>query len=1036
MARKVLKGLLWSLVAAAGLLLSAIAAFVLTFDANDYRRFVEEAVSEALGRAVRISGDLEITPALVPTLAVNEVTIANPAWASEPTMASAGRLEVTVALLPLLDGVIQVRDVVLERVDASLQRGLDGRGNWEFDFLFDPSAAEPAQSRYRTRVSQIELREITVRYLTADATTLLSGIDRVTLKHLPSEAIEIEGSGRLGDVPIAVSWQAGPLGDAAADQELRWPIRARAELGDTTLTLTGRLRAPLAYSHATFQFAIASRDASGLRRRLNRAGDGPLAYSLSGNVRIDAASVVVANLAGELSSAGPLEGLTVESGGVVLARGQRIEAELRGRRSGQAFAVSSRLGTPTEVLADTPWPLDVDLSLDEARAQVSGEVAAASGATRMTADVAVRGPIFEAVNKLTGWKLPELGPVAFDSRVVLEPARASFAAFTLSAAGNTLLGDLEVTRTATRPFVAATLRSPGIDLARLGSTASPRAAEPLLDRALPVDWLDHADATVDLELDALEGLPVPIGSLEGRASLTAGALELRLDSAEIAGVAVGGIAKIGRSARGARIDLDLRARSIDLERVRAALGDSSTSAVRASAESASLALQASGATLRAAAENCTAALRAGPVELEVPAGRAPAVATLSALEIEVAPGRELKLEVEGRFTSELAGERLAAAFEASATGGTLKQLVATPRLWPSIDFTATSEHRNTPVKLAGRIGDAAKWLNREPTDVRLDAAWGPLEASMSARLVPGGGLVGSTAELALATGDLAAAAELLGADGLPTGPASLSANARLGERDWVLTISTIAAPGIEGAGEFGSSHADAAGLRGRLQLESLDLTPYVLRGERRQDGEPLALHTLYSSERFPVSPLRRAQLEIEVTAEELRFGTFVSRDTRLAVALEAATLEVDATLDGGRIRTNARLDARSDHPEFTLQLAGDGIALAADRSGAPASGTPVVDMNATLSGSGQSSQELVRSLDGDLLVYLRGGRIPATGLRFCSVRSCSSCWAPSIRSTNGKPRSSSSARAPTSKSPTASCRPRTGLSCRRRRCKS
>ena len=167
-----------------------------------------------------------------------------------------------------------------------------------------------------------------------------------------------------------------------------------------------------------------------------------------------------------------------------------------------------------------------------------------------------------------------------------------------------------------------------------------------------------------------------------------------------------------------------------------------------------------------------------------------------------------------------------------------------------------------------------------------------------------------------------------------------------------------------------------------MQLKSLDLTPYVVRGERRQNGEPLALHTLYSSERFPVRPLRSAQLALEVSAEELRFGTFVSRDTRLAVALEAATLEVDATLDSGRIRTNARLDARSDHPEFTLQLAGDGIALAADRSGAPASGTPVVDVNATLSGNGQSSQELVRSLDGDLLVYLRGGKIPATGLRF------------------------------------------------------
>jgi uncharacterized protein involved in outer membrane biogenesis len=184
LARKWLKYLAASLGAVAVVLLAALSVFVLTFDPNDYRVLIEDEISEAIGREVLVTGDLEIAPALVPTLAVNEATIANPPWARQPTFASVGRLEVTIALLPLLENEIQIRNVVLERVDALLERNAEGRGNWEFDFLTDSETAAQSAAQFRTRIGAIELRDIDVRYVNADGTDLSTHVEQVTLQHL------------------------------------------------------------------------------------------------------------------------------------------------------------------------------------------------------------------------------------------------------------------------------------------------------------------------------------------------------------------------------------------------------------------------------------------------------------------------------------------------------------------------------------------------------------------------------------------------------------------------------------------------------------------------------------------------------------------------------------------------------------------------------------------------------------------------------------------------------------------------------------
>jgi uncharacterized protein involved in outer membrane biogenesis len=934
MGRTLLKYLLVALATIVVATLAITATLLATFDPNDYRVALADALSKGLDRDVRISGDLELAPALVPTIAVNGVTIANPPWATRPTMASVGRLEGTIALLPLLERRIEIRKVVLERVDAVLERNAEHRGNWEFPFLMDAGAAAPMTPRYQTRIDAIELRAINVRYVDAE-TDFVTHVERITLDQRASGAYLIQGSGSLGDLPVKIEWRAGPFDDRGIDPELRWPVAGVVTLGDSTMTIDGRLRAPLAYTRSMLEWRIASTGASRLSRLIGTRSGAALAYSLAGALRVDADSVRIESLGGSIDNSLLVKNMRIDSGSIVVVRGERLVANLAGELAGQRFEVAGRLARLADMLAGAdPWPVDVTASFGDQR--------------------------FELAAMLD-----------------LEPGRSALRGLSLAVAGDRLTGDLEVAYSAP-PRITANLGAPTLELTALIPRGSPASAVPILDRDLPLGWLDSADAAVELAIGELRGLPVPVRNAKLRTGLEDGAVTLVVDAAEIAGVDLTSRATLAASRSGLQLELDAQAPRVDLQRVLRAIAPDVDVDFSVAATTVSVALATAGTSIRSALAATAATLRAGPVEIRFSGDAAQPSATFSTARIDVDAGEPVKVEARGALSMPQSG---GSELVVTATGGTLAELLATGRLWPAIEVGVDGEWRGAPVRISGRIADTAALLDREPTEFRLEGSWAVLEASAEGAIVPVATLLGTSARIALSTDDLAAAGQLTGAPELPAGRAALAGRVTIGEQQWDVSDFTVTAPGAAGTGSASVNRTDRIAVRGRLDLSLLDFTPYagVTRGAV---GEDIALHRLYSSQPVPLDALRRRDWDLELDAEVLRFGAFVSNDVRLRLSVDGGALDLDAAFDTGRMSTTARIDARMDEPELSLRVSASGIALAADRSGAPAAGTPVIDLEAQLSGRGISSQAVVRSLDGDLLMYLRGGRIESGGLRF------------------------------------------------------
>ncbi len=151
------------LAAALVLTLVALAVALESIDLRPHVQSLSEAVERQTGRRLEIAGgvDLDLLPR--PRLRVGAIRFQNFASGTRPYMFSAERLEVTVALLPLLTGMLDVSEVVVIRPDLLLETDDAGRPNWQFgraqrDADAAVNASDPLPVIRRVRVRDARLR--------------------------------------------------------------------------------------------------------------------------------------------------------------------------------------------------------------------------------------------------------------------------------------------------------------------------------------------------------------------------------------------------------------------------------------------------------------------------------------------------------------------------------------------------------------------------------------------------------------------------------------------------------------------------------------------------------------------------------------------------------------------------------------------------------------------------------------------------------------------------------------------------------------
>jgi uncharacterized protein involved in outer membrane biogenesis len=237
---------------------AGITIFVATFDPNSYKPQIIAAVQSATGRELTIGGRISLSLSLQPTLEMTEVSFSNPPGFSRPQMATLQRLQLQLALIPLLSKQIRINKLVLVKPDILLERTAQGQTNWQLVPAVvaaatpsptppppppPGSAAAPPPSIALSSL-RIEGGTLALRDATGKTTTLL--LNKLTATAASPEApVNLTLDASYNGAPVTLSTDTGPLAGLLGGAGAPWPVKFAATIVGAKITADGTVAEPV-----------------------------------------------------------------------------------------------------------------------------------------------------------------------------------------------------------------------------------------------------------------------------------------------------------------------------------------------------------------------------------------------------------------------------------------------------------------------------------------------------------------------------------------------------------------------------------------------------------------------------------------------------------------------------------------------------------------------------------------------------------------------------------------------------------------------
>ena len=466
----------------------AVGGFLLFFDAESVKSRIAASVTQATGRAFAIEGKLTLKPSLRPTIAAENLVLANLPGGTAPEMLRLRRAELRLALLPLLSGRMEVDNLSLEGGALLLERD-----NWRFarpEAPPNPNARPAAPAR---EPMVLDIRRVSLR----DWTITTNG----EAWQLPRATLTGHGPGQPYDVTATV---------IARGAEALIEGRGTMEGGRVTVNLPGaRVTVEAARAGADWRGTLAA-EAPQLAALSRLAGRELPALT---GVTIRAAggwvggAAQLASLDARATGGGAM-GATLSGAQLTMASADGpAKLEARGRFRDQDIVVTAE-ATPLALRAGTPAPVSL-------RMQGAGADVMAAGTWPGALRVQARVPELAALAGLLAVPLPPLRDVTLTAGVAARgPGGAAVSDLAFASSGGDLRGAVEIVW-APRPSLRGRLASTRLDLAafRPVPATAPAAPTPAVPAPTPAPAAPARPAPRAADGRLIPDLPVDLAAL-------------------------------------------------------------------------------------------------------------------------------------------------------------------------------------------------------------------------------------------------------------------------------------------------------------------------------------------------------------------------------------------------------------------------------------------------------------------------------------------------------------------------------------------
>ncbi|WP_321876394.1 AsmA family protein [Paraburkholderia bannensis] len=423
------------LVAVVAVLVAVLVVFILTFDWNRAKPYVNEKVSEAIGRPFAIVGDLKVgwrkPPGETgwrawvpwPRFSATQIEVANPDWAKTPKFATLDEIDFEVAVLPLLAHDIVIPAINLVNPSVDVERLTDGRNNWTFKL---PASSGPSTWK-------LDLHDI----------TFSNGNIAVSDQQTKTEV----------KVTVSLLGQGIPIGKVMEQQEAASRQQSAQVIGSSGATrLAQQARKQQASEAAAASAASAASGASA-------ASEVAAASAASAPAASQGMSAKLAAIGA--SSAGNANAV---SGGQTTEPFYAIGWTVKGTYNKTALSGEGKLGGVLALQdAKRPFPVQADVRAGDMHIALVGTITDPAHLAAVDLRLWLQGQSMGHLYNLTGVTLPDTPPYATEGRFVGQFRKGAsvfrYENFTGRVGGSDINGTFVYTQRPTRPLLSGTLVS-------------------------------------------------------------------------------------------------------------------------------------------------------------------------------------------------------------------------------------------------------------------------------------------------------------------------------------------------------------------------------------------------------------------------------------------------------------------------------------------------------------------------------------------------------------------------------------------------
>ena len=236
-------------ISAAVIIAVIIAAYIIasSYDFNKFKPQITELAKQYTGRNLTLGGDIELGLSLFPTLVVNDVAFQNAAWAKNPQMAKVQRLEVQIALIPILRGNIHVSRVFVVNPEILIAINKSGKSNLEFDAPQKPDPGAAKEKAVDETHDFLKFKKVQIEGGAITYDDQQSGrTEAISIETLKFEAAEF---GAPADIDLKFTYNKTPLQITGVLGQLsgilnpdeHWPLNLKITAADSTVSIAGHI---------------------------------------------------------------------------------------------------------------------------------------------------------------------------------------------------------------------------------------------------------------------------------------------------------------------------------------------------------------------------------------------------------------------------------------------------------------------------------------------------------------------------------------------------------------------------------------------------------------------------------------------------------------------------------------------------------------------------------------------------------------------------------------------------------------------------